>query len=619
VFALFLGPYSSNLDCSWRWAAKSLPLTTGESGSWEALQVVTYGHCDWPRRVYSSLWSVGDLTFILDGRLTHLEGLKAALGIPVYADATPEVLVAQSYRRWGRDCIQHFYGACSLCVWDSTDQSFWVAVGSSFSGAQPIYWATTSEGLVVSSVLPLVKAAPGVNNTLNFAALAMLLASWPPCGSTAYEHIQMLQPGHQLTWRIGGGVDISRWWRPSQQVLAFTSSESHAEEVAGYFECAVAEALTSSGPMGAQVSGGLDSTLSASFAASKLLDEGRTLYAWTQRAIPGINAEISSRVDADEWPVANLVAQRYGNVVHKPVYAGYRCLLDTFERQHRLLETPVRNSVNHQWIGDIFEQASSLGCEAVFTGYIGNMTVSYSPNRQQATLSALRHAQFAGAYRQIRSAGWKEPYKLLRFLAKGGIVGKTQSIRDEFTGLDSRLGLVYRGDLRELLRRGLAELPSAEEDLRLYLITLNSAFVADSRYLAGIDALDPTADRRVVEAMLELPSAAYFHNNFGRAQARLIGKGVVPDPIRWRTRRGVQAAEQAGYFRLFEQRYRAAWELVSGSGLTDLLGRSELQAMAEIVLQGRGTLFQASVFFSVLDVGLFVHRSGQSWPSRLAL
>ena len=179
-------------------------------------------------------------------------------------------------------------------------------------------------------------------------------------------------------------------------------------------------------------------------------------------------------------------------------------------------------------------------------------------------------------------------------------------------------GLAFRDDLTTLLLEKIDAFPIGDK-LRLYGLCINNAFCSDTYLLSGVEARDPTGDRRVVEALLKLPLAAYFYKNYDRAQARLMGRGRVPEQISWRTQRGVQAAEQAAYFSLYQNEYRLAWETVSKTGLPDIVGRTELQQLSEVVLNGHGSMYQAATFFRVLDVGLFVARSGQTWPDKLEI
>ena len=469
----------------------------------------------------------------------------------------------------------------------------------------------------MSSLLAVVKACPGVKQELDFNSLALLLAAWVPENSTAYRHIRKLLPGHAMCWSPGTRPTTYTWWQPEIASASYISAEEHAAEISNIFNEAVLEATPKHGPVGAQISGGLDSTLTASFAAHNLQSEGRPLYAWTQCAAPGLCANLDENIVSDEWEYARLVSAKYPNVIHSKVFCGHPCLLDMFELQHRLFETPVRNSANHQWINDIFLQAYSSGCKAVLTGYAGNFSVSYHTNRQGAICAALRNLDFSTAKALNLTKNWKEPFRLLKHLINEGICGQEKQTRKVFLEFDRSAGLAFREDLSKLLLNRISEISYDKNELRIYGLHTNTAFSSDTFFLSGVDARDPTGDRKVVEALLKLPEAAYLYREFNRAQARLMGKGRVPEEISWRNQRGVQAAEQAAYFPLYQDQYRHAWESVNETGLPDLIGRAELQKVAEKVLLGRGTFLQAAAFFRVLDVGLFVIRSRQEWPKTL--
>lgn len=563
----------------------------------------------------SKIWTSGKTTFIFSGRLTYIKQLRKKLDKKA---STLEVLIEDAYVKWGKECIHHLFGDFSLCIWNNAVQQLWAVTTATYSSAQPLYWTEANGGVVIGSLLAIIKACPGVKQDLDFNSLALLLAAWVPENYTAYREIRKLPPGHALCWSPNTGPATYMWWKPEISTASFASAEDHAAEISTLFNAAVLEATPNSGPVGAQISGGLDSTLTASFAAHNLQNEGRSLHAWTQCAAPGLDARLEEHIISDEWQYARLISEKYPNIVHRKVFCGHPCLMDMFEMQHRLFETPVRNSANHQWINDIFLQAHSSGCKAVLTGYAGNFSVSYRTNRLDAIRETLKKMDFNGAKELGLMTNWKDPLRLLKYTVLGGVRQQKSQIKKAFLDLDQVNGLAFRDDLTTLLLEKIDAFPIGDK-LRLYGLCINNAFCSDTYLLSGVEARDPTGDRRVVEALLKLPLAAYFYKNYDRAQARLMGRGRVPEQISWRTQRGVQAAEQAAYFSLYQNEYRLAWETVSKTGLPDIVGRTELQQLSEVVLNGHGSMYQAATFFRVLDVGLFVARSGQTWPDKLEI
>jgi asparagine synthase (glutamine-hydrolysing) len=574
---------------------------------------VVFGHKAFPGRTYARAWVDDHLKFIFDGHLTYQNELRGKLALSATEAQTEELLLSAAYRKWGRDCIKHVHGDFSLTVWDSRSLTIWVALPLSASCAKPIYWAQLANGFVLASVMPLVKMLPGIDKSLDFDALTLLVTSGlMASGATSYRSIKKLRPGHELVWSPGKPPQITRWWNLSPSTVEFSSPEEHAEHLALQFEAAVAETLIGgAGPVAAHISGGLDSTLSASFAAKAMQGQGRTLYAWTQCATPGIKSGDERGREGDEWPVARLVSQQYNNIVHEKFCCGSPCLIEQFVEQHSLLETPVRNSVNAQWLIGIAREAQKLGCEAVITGFVGNLSVSYQPDRQASTWAYMKAGKMSRAFKIMRSGGWKEPARLLRYCLKGGGLSQESSRSFRIPGLN------FSSHTKMLIDDELSSLKREMNGMIIYpFLTISSGFVADERYLTGVEHRDPTGDRKVLEAVHSLPLDAFFMRHYGRAQARLIGGDIVPDAIRWRTRRGLQGAEQAGYFSLYRSEYSAAWAMVQKTNLPELFGRVSLGRLAAQTLSGAGDFQQAAFFFRLLDVGLFVAKSGQDWPVR---
>lgn len=103
-----------------------------------------------------------------------------------------------------------------------------------------------------------------------------------------------------------------------------------------------------------------------------------------------------------------------------------------------------------------------------------------------------------------------------------------------------------------------------------------------------------------------------------RPLARLAGAGVVPEEIRWRTRRGQQSPEQAGYFALHAGRYREAWAIAAGTPLRELFDPGVAGAVLEALIEGRAPARQAPFMHQLLDLGLFLDHAARRWGSTVA-
>ncbi len=515
---------------AWQAAVRNLPIEPDDRLSVTGLDAVTFGHRNWKGRKYTRIWQTSNLAFIFDGQLHYKKELADKLGLQFEQCSTKE-LVTAAYNKWENDCPQHLYGQYSLAVINPPAQSAWLATGPLAYSAHPMYWAKTRSGLAVSSILPAIQTHEDVSNSLDFTALSRLaLASINP-DATAFQAIRLLPPGHTL--RYNKSTSISRWWSPSLQTERSRSAKAHTAKLIDLFSNSIKEQLPTSGPVAAQLSGGLDSTLTSSIAAIIVAAHDRKIIAWTQRAHPNMPAPHDPVFDSDEWAIAKLVSAKYRNIDHNAVYAGDPPLTELFDKQHKQFKTPVCNSVNHQWITSIFSQAADLRCRKMLTGYMGNLTISYALGRRSCAWQNLKAGRIVPAAELLYSAGPKEPFRFLKF-----IVNRTRNPSDPTQiklKLAKQLGLSLNNTLSDNL---IEEHAFQSTSWRLRELSKQHAFAVDTRVLSGVETIDPTADRKVVEALLSLPDEAYFYKKYDRAPARLMGKNIVPNEISWRTRRG---------------------------------------------------------------------------------
>ena len=187
--------------------------------------------------------------------IAELEGL----GHHFRSHCDTEVLV-HAWEAWGPECVQHFRGMFALAIYDVRQQCLFLARDR--FGIKPLYVQQTNHRLAFASELPALLALLPSKPTLNPGPLPYLLSlGWVPGPETLYEGINSLAPGHSLL-ATPIGVSTTRYWQPTPPATGALSRPSDlTDRLTEALDESVRLHLRSDVPVGALLSGGLDSSL----------------------------------------------------------------------------------------------------------------------------------------------------------------------------------------------------------------------------------------------------------------------------------------------------------------------------------------------------------------------
>ena len=546
----------------------------------------------------------GERVFVFDGVLDYRAELCAELSVSV--GSSDVELFVLAYERWGEACPQRLHGDYAGTVWDGARRRLWAA--TDHCAEVKLYFARHRHGLVLSNHLPSVACTEGVDSGMDWQALTHLIIGYLPCdpGCTVHRGIRYLAPGCALTWTMATAPRQIAWCEdssaiPEQRKLRAGDMEAFVET----FRAAVATRLSRGGPTGATVSGGLDSTLVAGHAAKLASERGACVMGYT--AVPNPKLPLPRRRDWEpsDWPYAQSLAARHPNLHLQAVTTGHECLLDLFDRIHARVGTPVRNGANHAWSLDMAERVRHSGGDVLLTGQRGNLGVSRAcPTNPLAAL--LRGAEFGQAATIVSRAALRrfklgiERWSSTWFDRSPSYEPPPPGDFSTWSGLCEPRALAAAKDSARRASELVMTRPMA-------IVRVNIAFVADPWAYTGVRYRDPTADRRVLEALSRLPAIAHFWSGRPRGVARRAGAGVVPEVIRRRLTRGSQVPDEPALPRLYAERYRAAWHVARRSPwLAEYFDLRRLDAGFERFIAARADRFEALLCHRILDTARFV-------------
>jgi asparagine synthase (glutamine-hydrolysing) len=179
-----------------------------------------------------------------------------------FATATDTEVVLHLYEEFGPSCLQRINGQFALAIWDARRQELFLARDR--VGVRPLYLAQTAEQIVFASEIKALFQHPEVSRELDPESLEQALTYWHPLSPrTAFRAVRELRPGHWLRIREGR-LEEQAWWSlpyyPPEACWSGTFAEA-CEEVAALLHDAVRLRLRADVPVGAYLSGGLDSTI----------------------------------------------------------------------------------------------------------------------------------------------------------------------------------------------------------------------------------------------------------------------------------------------------------------------------------------------------------------------
>jgi asparagine synthase (glutamine-hydrolysing) len=205
----------------------------------------------------------GTVWVVFNGEIYNYRELRASLirsGHRFRTNSDTEVLV-HLYEEEGVDGIQRLRGMFAYAIWDSRDQSL-LLVRDRF-GKKPLYYAVLPEGLYFGSELKCLRAA-GVPLQHDRQALQLyFLLNYIPDPWTPYLAIRKLAPGGWFRYRSDGRTAEGCYWTlpaPTEHPTSELSEAEAHESVRNTFDRAVKMRMLSDVPLGAFLSGGIDST-----------------------------------------------------------------------------------------------------------------------------------------------------------------------------------------------------------------------------------------------------------------------------------------------------------------------------------------------------------------------
>ncbi len=205
------------------------------------------------------------VSVVFNGEIFNFVELRASLeqrGHSFYTRSDTEVIV-HAYEEHGLDFPEVLNGQFAIALWDAARQR--LVLARDRAGIRPLFYTQTGGRFLFASEVKALFALPEVDRRLDLRGLGEAFTYWSPVGArTMFEGVRALPPGHLMTVAADGSTDLRRYWDwtfPSPRELPERSGDEYAEELRALLVDAVRLQLRSDVPVGAYLSGGLDSSV----------------------------------------------------------------------------------------------------------------------------------------------------------------------------------------------------------------------------------------------------------------------------------------------------------------------------------------------------------------------
>lgn len=474
---------------------------------------------------------------VLNGEIYNFQDLRRRLIAAGHAFRTgsdTEVIV-HLYEEEGEAAFGKLEGMFAVAVYDLRQECLLVARDR--LGEKPVVYCDTPEYFLCGSEIKALLAWPDMVRTVSPESLALYLnALYVPAPNTIFKGIHKLQPAHYLKVTNRGTEQI-RYWQPDTCIDYSLDAFECAEEIARRLSRSVRSKLVADVPLGAFLSGGIDSSAVVAFMATH-----------ASRAIKTFSVGFDHEIN--ELPFARLVAQRYGtdhteievrtdirDVLPKVVAYFDEPFGDSSSVPTYLIAREARKHVTVILTGD--------GGDELFAGYGSYLTQRYYANNRLAS-RLLRLADRVA----LRLAGRTVTDPLYRYQPRRAALEHWLSIKPYFDD-QSLAGMSLRvpGGIGSFYAQHRWLSGSADDPLSV-------AFLHDINYYLPDDLLKkvdmaamahslecraPFLDHHLVEFALKIPPALKVRGQQTKYLLRRALEPYLPAEIVHRRKQGFGA------------------------------------------------------------------------------
>lgn len=492
----------------------------------------------------------GTLAVIQNGEFYNFRELRDELqtrGHRFRTHSDAEV-VLHLYEEMGPACVTRIIGMFAFVIYDKRKRELYIARDR--LGVKPLYYTELPGKFLFASESKALLRCPEVRTTLDYGAIHDYLAlRYVPGPGGMFQEIRKFPAGHYGIVR-GGKLSLTRYWAPELHAGPFPGTDAeYLEGFAERFETSIRRRLVSEVPLGAYLSGGLDSSTIVA-AMAKLVDEPIRTFT--------VGFDYAQDELAQAAETARLLGCRHTEVACRP--ADIELLPKIAWHLDEPLGDPIvipMYQLAHEAKKSVTVVLSGEGADETLGGYVFHKALARGQQLAQVVPAALRKSLLPGlmslvpasvynlAFDYPAALGQRGKQKILDFAPLTGLDALPQGYRHLISLFDARDTPTLYSDaflarLREQApapapRRLDPSVPFLNHALHLqfdHWLADDILTKQDKMSMAhGIEARVPFLDHELVEYVLRIPPRLKIHGGQGKVLLRRYAERLLPPAV----------------------------------------------------------------------------------------
>ena len=342
-----------------RMNAKVVHRGPDDTGFWtDPTNRVAFGHqrlsiLDLSSAGHQPMITPSGTAIVFNGEIYNFRELKSHVPDYDFQSSSDTEMILALYEKYGDACLQYLNGMFAIAIWDPKKQELLLARDR--VGKKPLYFTHSSERFAFASEIQSLLTLPGVSPEIDKAALYDFLTySFVPIPRTMFCGIEKLPPGYKMTVKNDGSVTKSQFWDVDYSTVSASESDL-CEQVREAFDRAVNLRMVADVPIGAFLSGGVDSSAIVALMTEKASYPVKTF-----------SIGFEGQPNYDELKFASDVANKYGTEHHECI-VGQKDIVEFLPKVVEFFDEPMADATSIP-IYFLAKMARDQGLKVVLNG-----------------------------------------------------------------------------------------------------------------------------------------------------------------------------------------------------------------------------------------------------------
>lgn len=487
--------------------------------------------------------SDGRYVIVFNGEIYNFNEIKNQIKDYEFKTGSDTEVILAAFAKWKMNAIRMFNGMFAFAIWDKEEQSLYLYRDR--MGIKPLYYFLKGGRLIFSSSVKAILSSGLVDRKMDRDALIDYLRFQTVHGTkTLIEGIQLLEPGHAIKFNADQFQKKEYWSLINDFRSTSGSKEEIQAKVRESLSSAVEKRMVSDVPLGAFLSGGIDSSIVVALMAQASQDKINTFSVTFEEE------------EFSEAKYAKQIAEKY-NTKHHEIVLKANDFKDKIPEALSFMDHPSADGLNTYVVSEATKKAgitvalSGLGGDELFAGYpvfkriydlkSKGWLMSFPPGFRKlggSMLAGLKRTNAAYKVKEVLSQQYFDVEYIYQFNRQvfldrelKSMVNGTLPINSAFDLLNKSIGFGNNGyNLPPLSRVSVAELSTY----------LHSVLLRDSDQMSMAHSLEirvPFLDHELVEMTLGIPDG----HKYPKTQKQLLVnsfKDMLPEEIYNRDKMG---------------------------------------------------------------------------------